>query len=494
MPVHAVAAEGDASQPATDSVDIEPMLIEHRCVRVLGVAVLLLVVSCTVPNPRSCADGLCTDQRYPYCDVDGALEGSPLSCISVACNPGEFKMCRGDLAITCNSTGNDYDLIECELGCDAVVGCRMCASNDQCANPSPVCDAMTSSCRACALDDECASTVCEGGACVAESGIVYAAPTGSNTSNCSLAEPCTISRAQQVAISVAIPPIIRLLPGVYAAEINIGTPTNAPVRIVGSGATVSATTPVQVNDGANVLIRGVAATGTNGVVTCNSATTTKSTLTLENVDLYSTGGLVGIGTCDVTITASDLFVGSSNGTSSAIAFLFGGNYGSVRADRIHVHGNSTSGINAFSGSITVGITNSVLENVSFQWTAPGSIFMSFNTILAPSGLDCRTNSTSPMRTSIYENNIVVATASAVNGPECTLGHNVLFPYPSAPGTNIVADPQFVDATAKNYHLQPTSPAIDAAVTTPTSPATSDFENTKRSQGAAPDIGAFEFLF
>ena len=45
----------------------------------------LAVTACTEANPRSCTDGLCTDQRFPFCDVDGSLDGHPLTCIAVAC-------------------------------------------------------------------------------------------------------------------------------------------------------------------------------------------------------------------------------------------------------------------------------------------------------------------------------------------------------------------------------------------------------------------------
>ncbi len=52
------------------------------------------------------------------------------------------------------------------------------------------------------------------------------------------------------------------------------------------------------------------------------------------------------------------------------------------------------------------------------------------------------------------------------------------------------DPKFVNASAFNFALLAGSPAIDAGVTLPY--VTNDFLGTSRPQGAAYDIGAFEF--
>ncbi|MGE0396284.1 MAG: hypothetical protein AB7T06_06160 [Kofleriaceae bacterium] len=54
-----------------------------------------------------------------------------------------FAQCREDVAITCNATGNDYDLLDCPLGCQDGVGCRSCQPNETvCANGAVrTCDA-----------------------------------------------------------------------------------------------------------------------------------------------------------------------------------------------------------------------------------------------------------------------------------------------------------------------------------------------------------------
>ena len=52
------------------------------------IALSAAAYGCTKPNPRSCADGLCSDPSRPFCDVDGALEGTAEVCVPVSCTQG----------------------------------------------------------------------------------------------------------------------------------------------------------------------------------------------------------------------------------------------------------------------------------------------------------------------------------------------------------------------------------------------------------------------
>lgn len=460
--------------------------------------------SCSTPNPLDCSDGLCSDPAHPFCDVDGSFGPTTNTCVAVSCAPGETAKCRGDVAIVCNTNGNDYDLVSCERGCDPMFGCRQCTSNDECANPSPVCDATSSSCRACNSDDECTSKVCDNGSCLSETGILYAAPNGTDTSSCTLAQPCTIDRVQMLALSGSVPPLVRLLPGVYAVGIDIAKATSAPVRIVATGATLSGQSPIHVSEGANVKIRSVTAIGSYEVVLCGSTTSSLSKLSISDSLLRAGStsapvldvGHAGAndGRCEVTLSATDLDIGGSTGSG-----IFLSSNAVVLADRVRMHGNAIFTVGAFGDRVAIRVTNSILDNVGFTWTTgdtgpPGSsIAMGFNTIHVDQiGLNCQSNSGSAYRVSRYENNIVYGTnvVSAVEGTDCMLSHNVLYPFTGAAGTNIVADPQLLDVANRDYHLKTTSPAIDAAVPT-TLVATPDFEGTQRPQGTAPDIGAFE---
>ncbi|HUJ61076.1 MAG TPA: hypothetical protein VLX92_21380, partial [Kofleriaceae bacterium] len=77
-------------------------------------------VACTRSNPSAdCHDGACTDPNYPYCDVDGAIDGEPNKCIAVSCTPGTFGACDGSNALICGSDGSSYGATTCAAGCDA---------------------------------------------------------------------------------------------------------------------------------------------------------------------------------------------------------------------------------------------------------------------------------------------------------------------------------------------------------------------------------------
>jgi len=81
---------------------------------------------------------------------------------------------------------------------------------------------------------------------------------------------------------------------------------------------------------------------------------------------------------------------------------------------------------------------------------------------------------------------------------CSVDHNLVtggtagFAPGCASSDNILADAGLVDAMTQPYdfHLLPDSPAIDAGVPVPS--VTADFDGALRPQGAAPDIGAYEF--
>jgi hypothetical protein len=461
----------------------------------LAVATFAATGACTKQNPRSCADGACNDIAFPFCDVDGTLQGEPNTCIAVSCIPGELEACRGDEAITCNAAGNNFDVTQCERGCDeAGGGCKGCENNDQCTNPTPICDTGTSACRACQTDSECSSQVCDTGvgACVAEASIVYASPTGAPVGSCTLADPCTLARAVTVATTAAVTPTLRLLPGTFLTQLNIAVPTPAPLRIVATGATVAPTNTgnaVQVSGGANVEIRNLTIDDSNAIV-CDDATV-MSTLSVKD---SGGAGAIGARRCTLQLTNVDL-------TSSGVTLTGPVDF---KADRIHLVREFSTTFGLFGLSVTVRVINSVFENIALSantsdTTNPGSqISFAFSTfVFTEDGQhDCLIDSGSAHRTIVFENNVMKGLGSGgfdvVGGGACTLLHNILSPQATAPTTNLTVDPQLVNAAGHDYHLKSTSPAIDAAVPSTGIDPTVDFDGIARPQGAKKDLGAFEF--
>ncbi len=409
-------------------------------------------------------------------------------------------MCRGDEAVTCNSTGNDFDLVDCPLGCNlAVGGCRSCATDNDCASSAPVCDQGTSQCRGCAADNECESSVCGKGSCVPESSIVYASFDGSNVASGTLADPASVGQAIVLAtMGGGTPKIVRLLPGSYTTPIEVLSPTSLPLEIVATGATIRASdVGVRVRGGASVKIRGISLTAGNQAVLCGASGDLLTTLTIDDSVMFEN---VAVSTGSVVMTACVMKMTNveSRATTEGPIGIFVGSGARFVGDRLFVHGrNLVIGLQGRGASMR--LTNSVLDDATLllnpsDSTAPGSeVYVGFNTIVMESAGQQIYCPNTQFFTALLENNIIVANGAtaAVTGTGCTLSNNLLLPQPNAPTGNIVLDPQFVDVAARNFRLRESSPAVGAASTAPMIFTDHDFDGRSRPQGSAIDVGAFE---
>jgi hypothetical protein len=93
------------------------------------------------------------------------------------------------------------------------------------------------------------------------------------------------------------------------------------------------------------------------------------------------------------------------------------------------------------------------------------------------------------------NNIFYGTDCFSLGSQATGGSNLLYMAGTSvsalfPGDLVNVDPQFVNATNFDYHLHTNSPAINLGATLAT--VTNDLDGVPRPQGAAYDIGAYEY--
>jgi hypothetical protein len=476
------------------------------------VALALGMLGCTKPNPRDCSDGTCTDPAFPFCDQAGTF-GRPQTCIAVTCTAGDFAACQGTQALTCNANGNDYEVSQCEHGCDADArGCVACLDNTQCANPNPTCDSTTHTCRACQVDADCTSEVCDdrSGACIDAASIIYAAADGSAAGDCgSQATPCTFDRAFTLIDSTHH--TVKVRPGTYDTTRAVSYTTNAPDELFfdGAGATVNngASAPLfEVLGSGRLFIKGftfqfkAGAAGENSSISCGTFDVPAVT-NLDAEDIHFTGdgsGLIHIFSCVASLRRIH-FVMKGIGLTVVRG-------GVVTIDQSMFEAPSTSSTSSNVGISTIDPTttphaqihviNSVFANLNEDmFLTQGTIDVQFSTfvnIVDP--IDCTNDTKNAQRT--YANSVFVRTDKqqvAVDSP-CIFHDDIMFPQFVVPthSDNLLfnVDPMLKDIANGDYHLLPGSHAIDAA--DPSSTEMIDYDGAKRPDGVLRDLGAFEF--
>lgn len=489
----------------------------HMIARWLVTVALLSSMGCgSTANPRSCLDGSCTDPRYPFCDVEGSFSDLPGTCVAVTCTPGEVVQCRdAQDVLVCNGNGNNYDIEMCAHGCGAQ-GCHECATNAQCAAPMEICDTESKTCRGCQAGTDCESGICENAICVPPSAVVYASSTGITTGSCTRQEPCTLDRAAMIAVAAPTTPILKLEPGTYSSLLVIDTITPQPLRVLGeAGVVLTSTSGLRVQNGAHVELRFVEflkdSTANSPQVTCGNAPTTDpiSTVKLYDAKLsYRSGGgsIIQSNRCVLELQRADLGAGFAS-----YALSLGSDTNAV-LDQVHIH--LIDGVNTGSTRINLSgrqrvfltATNSVFEDVRFGLSTSDQAppysqhLLAFNTFVFTTStggshaIECTPSVPTDYNWNArIENNIIYAPtmSSAIGGPHCTTNKNVVLNIAGGVGTNIVGDPQFVDAASGDFQVMSSSPAINAAVPASDLTTDHDFDGVARPQGAAHDIGAFE---
>jgi hypothetical protein len=475
--------------------------------KLTGLVVALFVLGCTKPNPNVCCTDAadCSAKGIPVgsiCDEGLVCRGN--QCISQPCGGASdcdaaapycvaelcAEQCNDDTQ--CPGAMQDSSSIYCVAG-----GCATCRTSADCSASAPVCDG--GECRSCTAHTECDSQICRSGQCVALTQIAYAAPTGSMTSACTKTEPCTIQRAWNV--TDATRNVVKLLPGTYSLSADLVFRGGYQLDVYGE-ATVSGTLSL-INDAMATLKLNEVTVNGSLICAAGSAAVPIPHLELEKVSVTS-GDLadaINATNCIVQVRQSTVRAGASN--SRALYALGGGGSGgqlaTVERSTLIAASNGFDVAIYVEGFASLRMINSIVRGGSSTngaigfGTNVGASSVSFSTFYN-NFLKCPTgNMIVASSNNIFLNESVAAPTNTLTGTACVHNRVLAKPQSTAPtgANNIInADPRFTNGAGGDFHLMAGSPAIDAA--DPASTEATDFDGTARPQGAARDMGAFEY--
>ncbi len=448
-----------------------------------------LPMGSTCPSGQACSQHACITEE---CTSDGDCNDPTPVCASglcVACDSthgcaASAPVCAIDMS-ACSACG---DSTECASFPDAPVcdtmsgGCVQCVSTADCASATPVCD--RGACRACNADSDCASGACAvDGTCVDPTSIIYVAPAGVDAGACSQASPCAT-----IAFAVGQTTFDRnqivLASGTYATTATLFSPAAGALFLHGGGATLTPDDPTQ-----PILTMATSATTISNltitaptssaftIVTTGGGIATMQAITLHDAPPLGIGG---------PVTAHDLTILDS--TAAAIHMDFGG---VLTLDRATIVGGTTGieGVATSQGESEIHLTNVMVAAT----TGPGLdlsktkgdvafVTVAYAGTASPTGAQLACGGIVAISSSIFWASD--ATHLATTGT-CMLSSTIAGPQAAFGAMN--TDPMFVNPIASDFHLKPTSPAVDAVSSGPPD----DFEGDARPQGAGYDIGADE---
>jgi hypothetical protein len=371
------------------------------------------------------------------------------------------------------------------------------------------------------MDSECPqSGVCDYApgssqrSCIEPTNVIYVAAEGVDTNPCSKAEPCkTLQRAVDSADGVR--KWVVLGPGNFKSEGSVQF-NNKTVVLVGkvdgpgyvhnsSISTAAFAVPaIKIEGVSDVTFRTVEIKDTNhegNGVECAGAGTTIPRVTLQDVFLSGISGraISSVG-CVVTLVRNRVLGGTRGGVVAQGGRVF------ISASELEAGQQGAVSITGASFELI----NNLIFNNGGQDAPAGGVRLSqitadhtgrfeHNTVTgnycstcAASGVECAEVSASL----VMSNNIVYGNSEEggklqVGGDEnCTWTFSNIGPHNAPKGEgNINAEPMWVDAAQNDFHILPTSPAVDHGDSR--SMVRVDVDGDERPLGAKPDMGADE---
>jgi hypothetical protein len=425
----------------------------------------------------------------------------------------------------CASHPQDLDCAgRAGLGAGAGIDAGMCTEDEQCTDPTPVCDITRSmcvpctvvevgacggttpvcrtddACHACTVDTECASQTClPDGSCASPLDVLYVSPTGSNLATCMPDDHCSLARA--LALIDGTKSTIRLDPAHYNLAGTVTLPDD--LHLVGRGAILdrNATGTGEVLDiaaGTHSSLDYVTVVGGDGDAG-HGIVCIQATLTLREVTIQGNAGSAIVSTgCQLVISHAQLLNNQGAGLAASSS--------DVTLTRSVVTGNQVAGIDLVMTSYD--IENNLIAKNGGPGTSLGGVFIgtilsgtvarrvfAFNTVTQNSGpfgnvagVVCGQDVSVPLA---MTSNIVVNNAgpAQVSGGACSWTYSDIAPVPVSGTGNLSSDPLFVDPVHNNFHLQIASPVRDAA--DPAATLAVDIDGDARPQGPGRDMGADE---
>jgi hypothetical protein len=339
------------------------------------------------------------------------------------------------------------------------------------------------------------------GQCVAESDVLYVSPSGGSASSCTRMQPCALTQA--VALADAARKTVKMTAGNYTASVVVN---GKDVAFHGDGATLNAPAgapAMDVQQGAHVRVEGldIVNLGTSVAVYCNGSPQTPS-LDVVDASVDSVGTPFVFQGCTGAISRSTVHC-----RTSTTQIILAAPTTNLTINRSILDGGD--GVWADGANSLVRVTNSLITNQTgpngafvgsnLFGNGPGSVTVSFSTVIG-SIIKCGASASSCAggtgTGSCIDNSIVFASAlnpsaDVVQGA-CTVNYSLVTPQSTAlAGSNNLpgAEPQFKSASG-DYHLQASSPAVDAG--DPAATNNADYDGVTRPQGARRDMGAFEY--